>query len=58
MDVHYEQMVTNLMAKIRLWVAEKGGATGELRLVKSHQDGQWVIDVIETHPASTWHLGG
>ena len=54
----HQQMVDNLMAQIRDWVQERGGMTGELKLIKTcGQDNQWGIDMVISRPISTWNLG-
>lgn len=57
-DRFHKQMVSNLMEVIKDWVAERGGATGELRLVKTcRADGQWGVELMITNPISSWNLG-
>jgi hypothetical protein len=54
----HQQMVTNLMAVVREWVAERGGMSGELKLIKTcGKDNQWGIQLVITNPINTWNLG-
>lgn len=58
-DEWHSRMVDNLMAGVRDWVIEKGGATGELHLRKRYDNEQkrWIIEMVQIHPTSTWMLG-
>jgi len=53
-----DDRLKNLMHFIQEWAKPySGGDSGELHLLKVWRDGQWVIEVKQIHPTSTWHIG-